>query len=413
MRQVHSSAYSIATVMTELGAVRTHAKRNRLGGCLLCGALLLCCGFLSAQTQEQTPAAAAALGQVVGGDISVIGPSNPVMNGSTPAIEFSGGSTIVVHSGKARVEFDGGGELDVCGPAKFTVLSSGEALTVALSFGRVHARFDASQPIVIYTPLLIATPMSIGDRPRDATMGLTNTGAMCVLAAHGAVRLQNQLSGETVIVPQPSEVLLQGTSLGTLPTAVGQCRCDFDDLSAKQVTPLAPAATPASAAAIAPDKSVPTLAPPSPKQLAPARAATSTGSAPPEGAVSQPQTFQPTAVKNLPVQAAQSPALPAAQTTATHPILKITLPPIGYDAKSATATAEPLSVATLMLAQEAVVEREWVFHGTVVAPGKEQNTTTLPAASQSGPASAQTPTNPPQPKKGFWAKLHDFFTGSH
>ncbi len=390
--------------MTELGAVRTHAKRNRLRGCLLCGALLLCCGFLSAQTQEQTPAAAAALGQVVGGDISVIGPSNPVMNGSTPTIEFSGGSTIVVHSDKARVEFVGGGELDVCGPAKFTVLSSGQALTVALSFGRVHARFDASRPIVIYTPLLIATPMSIGDRPRDATMGLTNTGTMCVLAAHGAVRLQNQLSGETVIVPQPSEVLLQGTSLGTLPAAAGQCRCDFDDSSAKQVTPLAPAATPASATAVAPDseKSVPTLAPPSPKQMAPARA-TSPGSAPPEGPVSHPQTPNPPPVaKNLPAQAAQSPALPAAQTAAPQPILKITLPPIGYDAKSATATAEPLSVATLMLAQEAVVEPEWVFHGTVVAPAEER-----------GVASAQTPTNAPQPKKGFWAKLHDFFTGSH
>ncbi|MFZ0638489.1 MAG: hypothetical protein WA020_16145 [Candidatus Acidiferrales bacterium] len=385
--------------MTELGALRMRAKTKHLGHWLLCGALLLCCGFLSAraraQAQPQPPATAATLGQVVGGDISVVGPSNPVPNSAIPAIEFSGGSTIVVHSGKARVEFVGGGELDVCGPAKFTVLSSGEALTVALSFGRVHARFDASRPIVVYTPLIVATPLAIGDRPRDATMGLTNTGAMCVLAASGALRLQNQLSGETVIVPQPSEVLVPSASFGTLPAAIGQCRCDFDDSSAKQATPLAPAATPVSNAAIAPNRNAPTPAPPSPKQ--PAIVTPATTPIPPrqEVAASQPQTPNPPpAANNLPARAAQSPALPAAQTTATQPILKITLPPIGYDAKSATVTAEPLSVATLMLAQEAVVEPEWVFHGTVVA-------------------SAQTPTNAPQPKKGFWAKLRDFFTGSH
>ncbi|MGB6875690.1 MAG: hypothetical protein WBD87_06610 [Candidatus Acidiferrales bacterium] len=385
-------------MLTELGAVQMRAKTKRLERWFLCGALL-CCGFFAAQAEAQTPSVAAYLGQIVGDDISVMGPSNAVTNGATPAIEFSSGGTIVVHSGKARVEFIGGGELDVCGPAKFTVLSSDQALTVALSFGRVHARFDASRPIAIYTPLVIATPMSVGDRPCDAAIGLTNTGTMCVLAARGAVRLQNQLSGETVIVPQPSEVLLQGTSLGTLPAAIGQCRCDFDEPSAKQATPLAPVA-PASNAAIATDKSAPTPAPQSPAQPAPLRPAPSSTR---EGTVSQSQTPEPPpALKNLP---AQSSSLPQAQASTTQPLLKINLPPIGYDAKSVTATAEPLSVATLMLAQEAVVEPEWIFHGTVVA--------TRSATSPSGVASAQTLTNAPQPKKGFWAKLHDFFIGSH
>ncbi|MGB6484249.1 MAG: hypothetical protein WBE86_12260 [Candidatus Acidiferrales bacterium] len=391
-------------MLTELGAVQMRAKTKRLEHGFLCGALL-CCGFFTAQAEAQTPSVAAYLGQIVGDDISVMGPSNAVMNGATPAIEFSSGGTIVVHSGKARVEFIGGGELDVCGPAKFTVLSSDQALTVALSFGRVHARFDASRPIAIYTPLVIATPMSIGDRSRDAAIGLTNTGTMCVLAARGAVHLQNQLSGETVIVPQPSEVFLQGTSFGTLPAAIGQCRCDFDEPSAKQATPLAPVA-PASNAAIAPDMSAPTPAPQSPTQPAPLRSAPSSTSAAREGTVSQSQTPEPPpAAKNLSAQAAQSSSLPQAQAATMQPLLKINLPPIGYDAKSVTATAEPLSVATLMLAQEAVVEPEWIFHGMIVA--------THSAASPSGAASAQTPTNAPQPKKGFWAKLHDFFIGSH
>lgn len=390
--------------MTGLGAVQARAKTKRHQHWFLCG-VLLCCGFFAAHVEAQTPSVGAYLGQIVGDDISVMGPSNAVMNGATPAIEFSSGGTIVVHSGKARVEFIGGGELDVCGPAKFTVLSSGQALTVALSFGRVHARFDASRPIAIYTPLVIATPMSIGDRSRDAAIGLTNTGTMCVLAARGAVRLQNQLSGETVIVPQPSGVLLQGTSFGTLPAAIGQCRCDFDQPSAIQSTPLAPMA-PASNAAIVPDKSAPTLAPQSPAKPAPIPSAPSSASAAREGTASQSQTPEPPpAAKNLSAQAAQSLSLSRAQAATTQPTLKINLPPIGYDAKSVTATAEPLSVATLMLAQEAVVEPEWIFHGTVVA--------TRSAASSSGTATAQTPTNAPQPKKGFWTKLHDFFIGSH
>jgi hypothetical protein len=376
--------------MTHLGARRIRVKRKQLQRGFLCGALLLCCGFFPAQAHAQTqtspPAIAASLGQILGADVSVIAPSNAVTNGSMQAVEFSSGSTIVVHSGKARVEFTRGGDLDVCGPAKFTVLSSGEAITVALSFGRVHARFDALRPVTIYTPMIVATPLALGDQPRDATVGLTNTGTMCVLTASGAVRLQNQLTSETVIVPQPSEVLVQGASFGTLPAAVGQCRCDFDESSAQQAAPAAPVA---SAAA------TPSLK--SPKQPAPASTAPSVLSSPQPPTVSAPQTLssQP-ATKNPPAPKASSESS-AAQTAATQPILKVKLPPIGYDTRSATATAEPLSVATLMLAQEAVVQPEWVFHGTVVASGV-------------APGNKQ---NAPHPKRGFWTKLRDFLTGSH
>jgi hypothetical protein len=364
-------------------------KRKHLQRWFLFGVLLLCCGFFPAHAHAQTsaPAATAALGQIIGADISVIAPSNAVTSGAIQAVEFSSGSTIVVHSGKARVEFSGGGELEVCGPAKFTVLSSGDALTVAFSFGRVHARFDALRPITIYTPLIVATPLALGEQPRDATLGLTNTGTMCVLAASGAVRLQNQLTSETVIVPQPSEVLVQGASFGTLPAAVGQCRCNFDESSAQQAAPAAPVVT----AAATPSSE-------SPKQPAPTNQAPNALSSlqPPTASVPQTLSSQ-SAAKNLPAPTAPSPSLPAAQTAATQPILKVKLPPIGYDTKSATATAEPLSVATLMLAQAAVVQPEWIFHGTVVASGV-------------APGNKQ---NAPPPKKSFWAKLRDFLTGSH
>lgn len=370
--------------MTHFDAARMQAQRKHLAR-FLCGVLLLCCGFLPAQARAQTetpaPGASASLGQIVGADVSVVAPSNAVTNGATQAVEFSSGSTIVVHSGQARVEFSGGGELDVCGPSKFTVLSAGEALTVALSFGRVHVRFDALRPITIYTPMIVATPLALGEQPRDSTVGLTNAGTMCVLAARGAVRLENQLTSETLIVPQPSEVFVQGASFGTLPAAAGECRCDFNEPSAQQAAPAAPVASGAA-----------TPAPEPPTQPASASATPNalSFSQQPTASTLQTPSAQP-AAKNLPAQTAEPPSQLQTQSAATQPILKVKLPPIGYDTKSATVTVEPLSVATLMLAQEAVVQPEWIFHGTVVAPGK-------------GNTSA---------KKGFWTKLRDFLTGSH
>lgn len=274
---------------------------------------------------------------------------------------------MVVFAGKARIEFTAGGEVDICGPAEFTVLSSGQALTIALNFGRIHVRFDALRPITVYMAMVVATPVSLGDRPRDATVGLTNTGAMCILAAQGAVRLQNQLSSETVIVPEPSEVLVPSTSLTSLPPAAGQCRCDFDEPTSQS----APTPPPASA-----------FPPPVPP--------------PSEQAIPVPLPAKPSVAQNPPAPSSQSSTEPSIATV--QPIFKATLPPIGYDAKSATETPEPLSVATLMLAQQTVVQPAWIFHGTVVASGKKQNT---------------SPSSAPPKKPGFWARLRHFFTGSH
>src|SRR5579864_333909 len=235
MRRARSSEYSIAIV--SVGRFARIVSRISMNIYLLKNfgafgtSLFLACGVFATCAAAQTTAPI--LGEIAGDDISVLGPSHIVNGHSSRAITFGGGSTVIVHAGKARVEFVGGGELEICGPAKFSVLASGEALTVALSFGRVHVKFDASRPITIYTPLIVATPMAIGDQPRDVTVGLMNTGAMCVLAARGAVQVQQQLSGETLVVPQPSEILLQGTSLGAARATSGSCRCDFDESSAQ------------------------------------------------------------------------------------------------------------------------------------------------------------------------------------
>ncbi|MFZ0461593.1 MAG: hypothetical protein WBE20_13055, partial [Candidatus Acidiferrales bacterium] len=210
-------------------------KAGAFGAALALAALIF---GARARAQSGDAAQGQMLGQVIGNDISVMGPSSVVPETAageqSRTIAFAGGSTIVVHSGKARVDFIGGGEIDVCGPAKFTVLDSGEALTIALSFGRVHVKIDALRPITIYTPTILATPISIQEQPREMTVGIANTGAMCVVAARGAVQVQQQLSGETLVVPQPSEVLLQGAPFGAVAAAAGSCGCNFEEPVAQQ-----------------------------------------------------------------------------------------------------------------------------------------------------------------------------------
>lgn len=365
--------------MSRLRTQPPFSKPFQLARLLAFAAAMLIFFGLNPASRAQAPSTPAApagiLGQVIGDDVSVIGASHVVPAESGRAIEFTSGDTIVAFSGKARVEFTGGGEMDVCGPAKFTVLSSREALTVALSFGRVRSRFDAVRPIAIYMPLIIATPMPLENNPRDATVGLTNTGTMCVLATSGAIRLQNQLSGDSTIVPQPSEVFVPGSSFASLPPAVGQCDCDFDEPTAQQ------SASPSNAPIISSTTPRPPTAPPQ-------------------------ETPNPAAPQNPPVTASAPPPAPPL-VMSNQPSSTATLPPVAYDVKSATETPEPISVATLTLAQQTVVQPEWIFHGTVVDPRAERNEALKEASA------AQNSTAQPKPKKrGFWAKLHHFLTGS-
>jgi|SRR5579859_614306 len=364
--------------------------------------LLLACGILATRSGAQ--ATTPILGEIAGDDISVLGPSHIVNGGSSRAITFGGGSTVIVHAGKARVEFVGGGELEICGPAKFSVLASGEALTVALSFGRVHVKFDASRPITIYTPLIVATPMAIGDQPRDATIGLMNTGAMCVLAGRGAVQVQQQLSGETLVVPQPSEILLQGTSLRAAQATSGSCRCDFDEASARAPVP------PPGIVAKEQTSQDPLAGPPEPLPKNVDKTPRPTGA---DSATSQISTQRTNAKKDQPTERPASRSATSALPPAKEPVTKIDLPPIGYDATSATATAVPLSVATLMLANEAKVEPEWIFHGTVAEPPRATESASIKTA-QHAPAeiTPKQQSGKRTTKKGFWTKLHDFFVGS-
>jgi hypothetical protein len=161
--------------------------------------LVFCPRLTSAQ--ENPPSI---IGRIEGTDISVQGPSTPGNDNetSTPSILVGNGSVVIVHAGDARMMLVSGGEVDICGPAKFTLLQSGVAITLALDFGRIRVRLPVSVALRLFTPTIVATPIDISGGARDITVGLDLDDSLCVLAASGALQLEHQFSGEKLIVPQ-------------------------------------------------------------------------------------------------------------------------------------------------------------------------------------------------------------------
>ena len=129
-------------------------------------------------------------------DNGTTGDSSPTSaTPGSPSFVFNG-SVLTVHDGKARLTLVAGGQVDICGPAKFTLLQSGPPITLALNFGRIHLQLPASTSLRIFTPTMIATPLDIGGASRDITAGLDLNDSLCVLATSGAIRLEQQFTGE-------------------------------------------------------------------------------------------------------------------------------------------------------------------------------------------------------------------------
>ncbi|HEV2341269.1 MAG TPA: hypothetical protein VGS15_05675 [Candidatus Acidoferrales bacterium] len=379
---------------------RSHNSLGIIAKCITffavaCLALALASSPALAQASPQN--SAAIIGQVTGGDVSVSGTSQPSSPVGANSFAFAAGSTIVVHSGQARVEFTGGGELDVCGPAKFTVLASGEALTIALNFGRIHARLDASRPVTIYAPLITAAPLAVMSQPRDFTLGIEpDTGAICVLAAHGALQVQQQLSGASLIIPEPSEVSLAANPLGSNPAAPGSCRCDFDESAAKAAPPehiVAENTIPVGVATASPASQ-----PKAPPQPAAAAAQTPSSSSAVLAKSDNPDFPPPIVPAAKPREPVPPPELPPASGLIT----KIVAPPLLYEAKPLPAPAGTISVATLLLAKAAVVEQGWTIRGVVEEPTKSSGKDSTAAGKKASP----------KKKSGFWAWFHRFLFGS-
>jgi hypothetical protein len=167
------------------------------------------------------------IGVIDGESIAVSGPmSVEVVHGQVKTILRSG-SDVRVKTGIARIELVEGGLITICAPAHLSILKSGGALTVALETGTIHIRIQRAPAVTIFTAQIKAQPLAIGDDLEDLLVGFDSAGVMCIRATRGAVRLEQQLTGQSVLVPQSGDVLLTNGQLDTLNTSNGRCACEL------------------------------------------------------------------------------------------------------------------------------------------------------------------------------------------
>jgi hypothetical protein len=371
-------------------------RRGSLGRAALLAAALaavLACPSLRAQ---QMPAGA--IGHVEGNDISVESgaPSGAAAANPAPGGYVFNGSMVTVHDGKARLVLAVGGEVDVCGPAKLTLLESGGAITLALDFGRIHLQLLRGTSLRIFTPTIIATPLDIGGEARDITAGLDMNDSLCVLATSGAIRLEQQFTGEGIIVPQAGEFFLNSGKLVPIAGAPGSCACTVMHAQS------------------APPPQIPLLGVSSSARLEPAPQPASAVPAPATPAQKTPEPVpEPDVQLRVLAQADEiHPIAPPAKDAVpppppdAMPQYKIIMPPLGFSASSPTPPADPPMDAVLLV-RTVHVEPEYEFTGHVEAPRMEsldQGNAERQSAKNSNSSGSK--------KEGFWARLKRAFGGS-
>ena len=166
------------------------------------------------------------VGAIDGEAISVEGPMSVDVVGGKVRTVLRSGSDVHVKTGQARIELIEGGHITICGPAHFSVLKSGGAITLALDTGTIHAFLQTEPALTVYTPQIQARPISIGNGYMETLVGLDSSGAMCIRATKGAVRIEQQLTGQSMLVPQNGDVSLTNGQLETLHTSAGHCVCE-------------------------------------------------------------------------------------------------------------------------------------------------------------------------------------------
>src|ERR1700691_654010 len=189
--------------------------------CFFAGGILVC--RLAAQAQDAPPGA---IGRVEGRDISCENttPANGPASTVGPSLAVSNGTVVTVHSGQALLTLFAGGQVDICGPAKFTVLLSGDSITLALDFGRVRVELPGKTALRVFTPTIIGTPLDIAGGSRDVTVGLSLAVSLCVVATSGAIQLEHQFTGEKLIVPRAGEFFLNAGRLLPVAGTPGSCQ---------------------------------------------------------------------------------------------------------------------------------------------------------------------------------------------
>lgn len=376
-------------------------------------------GFLAAPrpVRASDAQANAAVGHIQGRDISVEDGIRTKSDDSGDGIDVSNGNVVTVHSGKARMTLLAGGKVEICGPAKFTVLLSGNAITLALNFGRVRAQLPAKTSLRVFTPTIVGTPIDISGGSRDITVGLSLDDSLCVLATNGAVQLEHQFSGEKIIVPEAGEFFLNSGQLVPVAGKPGTCQCFADD---PNVTPAAPAPEFATlaplAAALQPRSNAPHPAAyePPPTVAVPAAALPEQ----PVPAPDPPPALEYSVLQNAnqghPLAASERAETSSAPPSSTNQTAVI--PALVFSSTTPLSPPGP-SADTVLLIRQAQVSPEWQFSGHVEPPqfatAMQHALGEKPATSSQPPlAGAQTSAQTKKKKGGFWAALKRAFGGA-
>jgi hypothetical protein len=209
---------------------------------------MVCAGLFVAVAATPDQPVGDAVGLIEGEDIAVTGPMSVEVVAGVAKTILRSGSDVRVKSGQARISLVEGGQISICGPAHLSILKAGGAVTVALESGAIHARLDREPAMNVYTAQIQGKPVAIGDEPRDFLVGFENTGIMCVRTYRGAMRLEQQLSGQSVIVPQGVDVTLTNGQLEGMGNGAGHCRCELQIAKAPAVPTVAPTVNVAPAA---------------------------------------------------------------------------------------------------------------------------------------------------------------------
>jgi hypothetical protein len=421
--------------------LRRPLTRRILSANCIAAILLGIFAFGSAPPRAQQPPPDA-VGEVEGNDVTVDGGTAAMMGTSTnaPKIFVSNGSVLTVHSGQAVMKMFAGGEVDICGPAKITILRSSGAITLALNFGRMRVQLPPKTSLRVFTPTVVGTPLDISGGARDVTMGLNLDDSMCVLATSGAIELANQFTDQTLIVPQSGEFFLNAGQLQPVAGKPGSCQCTA---AKPQPPPPAPAQIPefAQTTPRTPEPQTPADVAPltAPPITVPQFAQTAPATPRPQHSTDHPPTAPP-AITDQPLAAVMPASRPdepspppieysvPATVSEAHPVVPTAKP---APATSAPAGSAPVYTAVLptltflasspeppgdltpdmtLLIRTARVEPDWGFTGTVAAPefvsAMRQSLGVEPG--KQPPAADATA---PKKKGGFWAGLKRWFGG--
>jgi hypothetical protein len=327
------------------------------------GAGLCAILFFSIAAVADNPANSDIVGPIEGEAIAVQGPMTVEAGKGQVRTVLRNGSDVRVKSGQAHINLVEGGQIVICGPAHFSVLKSGKSLTIALDAGTIHAKLENEPTLTVYTPQIQAYPLSIGNGPQDVLVGVESSGNMCIRAKRGAVRIEQQLTGQSVLVPQNGDVSLANGQLESMGNANGRCECEL----LEAVKPRPQAAT-----------EVSQLATPEDLQK---RAA--------EKKEPSPTTTQPPAPAKAPPQ---------------EPIYQVFMPPLQYDASKRVQTEYDPS--------QIVVVRKVRVRPTLILRGRVEGEMPAAQPAKAGPAaapSASAPAAQKPPEQTTWGKVKAFF----